>query len=144
MTKKQEQQFNKHCKDLCLYLRDKFHMGEYSLRVDRASELHPTNDRTAAMILTDPVYLQITVTLYDPLFLYFCEGREWSLCEILVHEFCHVITAPFMAIINRHVGEVESIYAEEVHERQTQRIAVLVMPTIPKEKYKIGTSASKS
>lgn len=113
------------------------------MKINRDS-VHPQNSDVAAEIASDTVYLNFSITLYDRTFQDWCNGKSWTVANTIVHEFCHILTNPFMMQLRRRITPIEEDEIENMHERQTQRIANIFLNLIDPEVYKIETADSES
>lgn len=112
--------------------------GEYKIRIfhskyaasDADVESAGVGD-TNASISVDPVYLQANITVYPVLFAKWKERQYKRLAAILLHECCHILTQPLIALYKPCERPCEHIANCDVLERQTTRIQNAIAGALP-------------
>lgn len=132
---KQEKQFRAHVTKLFTWLREAFHLQEWDL------ELHfcePDED-AAADINIDSTYLSAVVRVgSDQLRHHYGVKDSWQVMYTITHEFCHILTEPLFMVAVNGVTNTSVNFLRETNERQTTRIARILMGTIPPDVYEIS------
>lgn len=127
MRKKTEKTFKAVAEKLAKYLRWHFFANVYKMDLVWAiTEYGPSfgYGRVAASIEIDEAYLNFQVTFYRGAYDAYLRGEFFE--EVLLHEFCHLVTQPFAEALMRHATpELEPVYKQLV-ERQTELIAKLL------------------
>lgn len=111
--------------------------NEYAMTIDYATR-NETNERGTllAEIKTNTVYLSFTVTIFPALESKFKKKEYYEVVAVLCHEMCHLLTEPqheFLYKLTR--PGLEEVIAQELRERQTQRICNVVMNLIDAKKF---------
>lgn len=133
-----------------LLRREIFH-GEYKMSFCWHIESRETSEdrpgrEVAARIDIDPTYLNFEICVFSPLYSFFEDGKYEDILEALIHEFCHLLTAPICRVALKGISPQEKGYLEDIEERQTQRIANAIFRRIPKTafiKEALGTTKKK-
>jgi len=85
------------------------------------------SDGAAATCSITEVYLTAHIILFPSVARYW-KDRRWDLIdEVLVHELSHLLTEPLYRIALDAVTNTSKKFLEDVRERQTQRIAQVVL-----------------
>ena len=91
----------------------------------------------AACIEINDKYLYATLYIGPALKKYW-DNHDWvNFIDLLVHEFSHILTEPLYDIAIDAVTNTSRKFLEEVRERQTQRITVLILKGLP-DRFKDG------
>lgn len=140
-------QFRDWIRAVAFELRDKVYAQEYELSWEWSEEYdHPDYIKSEKQlwfeITSDPVYLTIRLGSYLPAFKAWQQGRLRVVYEKLVHEFCHVLLIPLAREIMNDSHPNSHSFIRDIHERQTQRIANVILfsnfNTVPWKKKVIG------
>lgn len=126
--------FKDHVVKLVEVLRCKMLLQEWSYRVLFDQEFD--TGHLACCVINDP-YLEFTVQLLKELRDYFDSGRGWDLANTLAHELAHVHTEPLYLIACDATGRHSREHLENIRERQTSRIAHMIMLLLPQKLYKL-------
>lgn len=108
--------FKKYINQACTKLRDDFYCQEFELEIVYEDE-DKDNEGVAAKIRTDFKYLGITIFIHPPVLRMFGKKDYERIKEVLVHEFCHVLTDPIYKIAIDAVTNTSEKFLEEVRER---------------------------
>lgn len=131
---KEEKQFRAHVTKLFTWLREAFHLTEWDL------ELHfcqPDED-AAADINVDSTYLSAIIRVGSDILRQRYHARDsWQVMYTITHEFCHILTDPLFLVAVNGVTNSSVGFLRETNERQTTRIARILMGTIPQDVYEI-------
>ncbi|MBY0548665.1 MAG: hypothetical protein K2W95_15445 [Candidatus Obscuribacterales bacterium] len=131
---KQEKQFRAHVTKLFTWLREAFHLTDWDL------ELHfcEPDEGAAADINVDSTYLTAVIRVGSAALRHNFEAKDsWQIMYCLTHEFCHILTDPLVQIAYNGVTKHGADFLRETAERQTTRIARILMGTIPQDVYEI-------
>lgn len=94
-------------------------------------------ENVMAKIEVDPTYLNFTICFSPEVRKYFKNGLSWELAEIVVHELCHVLTKPLFLLCENFWSADTRKYFDQVDERQTQRMAIIILNKLSPTVYKI-------
>ena len=128
---KYKSQFRKDVVEVCKKLRWEFFVNEYRMDINFVAEDDNKKDeeKTAASIPINGRYLTFKVNIYPVLQEIWKEDKS-RMCEILIHEFSHLLTEPVYDIAINAVTNREAEYLEDIRERQTQRITNIIYPLL--------------
>ena len=130
--------YKKYIRELCDKLRTHFFHGEYAMLIkyeDEDEVGHQDGYSVGAKIDISCRYLDFTITIYPLIKTYFKDKEYRKICELLCHEFCHLLTEPLYLIGVDAVTNPEQKHLEDIRERQTQRICNIIMHNLPKKFY---------
>lgn len=123
--------FKRYIRNVCNQLRIQFFCGEFELEIKFEDE----KDHVVAAIRSDFKYLRLTVFVHPPVLRMYRANEFKEIGEALTHEFSHILTDPIYFIAIDAVNNSTQKFLEETRERQTQRIANIIFPNIPKRIY---------
>jgi hypothetical protein len=79
------------------------------------------SSHTSAEITVNNSYLRFSITLYRGCYdAYLKPDGEFELFEILMHEFCHLLTLPFQQLLEENCHESLYPTIKQLSERQTE------------------------
>ena len=84
---------------------------------------------------TDPTYLRLGLTIYRDVKDKFRAKDYRDAYAILIHEFCHALTEPIYRIAVDSITNTSKPFLEETRERQTQRIARIILESSKRSEY---------
>jgi hypothetical protein len=130
-TPKDIKQFRDYIRKMADNLRCNFYLQEYELdwewHEDEAPDPQGDGRTGAAKITTDCVYLGITLSVYHELYSLWIHKQHQKIYQIMVHEFCHVLLSPIIRELKIEMHPNSHTFIEDIHERQTQRIANVIL-----------------
>jgi hypothetical protein len=134
-------EFKMYIRLLCRFLLPVFLLVEYDYEIHwmRVDEGADDGGGIAARISMDHVYLNFQLQIFPRLRGTFEEGTLHQVAAIVVHEFSHLLTQPMYceALADAAPSQVSGL--RDLNERQTQRVANVVMASLPKNWYKPAT-----
>lgn len=92
-----------------------------------------SNDTTVAWVCVDSTYLYTGIHIAPYAETLWREKRYDVLCEAIVHEFTHILVDPLYQFGLKLCAPAAEDHLEMMHEQQTQRIARIVMKSIPRK-----------
>lgn len=113
------------CKDLLKII---LHQ-EYKLSIVFKYSEYP--EKTAAEIGTNTVYLYATLSIYKPVKDAWDENDLREVGLMITHELCHLLTEPQHIFTWQLVRAADEAQCEDIRERQTQRIANIILKLLP-------------
>jgi hypothetical protein len=125
-----EEDFKRYVSKICRNLRYFFLHGAYQMNIVYALEEDgPSDDGSsvAAEIKIDSAYLRFTITFYRAAYRKWQQGQFW---EIILHEFCHLLTQPLVEYTDPHMPESTRNYLRILSERQTELISQVIQGNI--------------
>jgi len=136
---KKDEQFKKYIRTLADYLRTTLFHGEYEMEIIYLADEKDRNDRfvTYAEMEIDFRYLSFKLNIYPIMRKLYNEKKGWQLANTITHEMCHLLTEPLYTFAIPVINNTNQETLEEVRERQTQRIANVIMRYTPEKIYKI-------
>lgn len=138
--------YKKFIGEVCEKIRSEIFHNEYHLFFDFKTAEHPDDKGksrvTCATIDIDIKYLDALITIYPELQVRFEKKEYNNVIQSLVHEMSHILTHPLFIEATRDSSPWMLERAEEVLERQTQRIANIIMASKP-EKYWLPKQLAK-
>lgn len=93
------------------------------------------DDGIAAEIAVDGKYLFFTLKIYAATKRAFDAKDYRYVCQIIMHEICHLLTEPLYLLSWRDSRPSEERIIDETRERQTQRICYAIMKGISADFY---------
>lgn len=130
--------YKEHVKSLCKAFRHLVYAGEYAMNIVWADEDKDASRKdctVGAEIWIDVKYLRFEITFYPSLKKYYDEKNYYTLAEIILHEFCHLLTEPLYLEAFPGTNDFNREYLEDIRERQTQRITNALMVNIQRSVY---------
>ena len=85
------------------------------------------NAVTAAAIRIDPTYLNFDVQISRQVFEAYKKKDWFFIGSMFVHEFSHLLTEPIYLLAVSAVTNNEVKHLEDIRERQTQRVANVIL-----------------
>ena len=131
------EEFRQHIRDVCDYLRARFNLDEWTghIRFEDPGDSEDPASTIRASIKSNRTYLYYTIRI-GPAILECWRDRQWrEIGTDLCHEFTHVLTDPIVVLAMEDAAPSRTRMIEEVNERQTQRIAVVISTSLPDNWY---------
>ena len=135
-------EFKTYIRLLCRFLLPVFLLVEYDYEIHWMPVDEETDDGggdIAARISMDHVYLNFQLQIFPRLRAMFEEGTLHQIAAVVVHEFSHLLTQPMYCEALADVAPSQVNSLRDLNERQTQRVANVVMASLPKNWYKPAT-----
>lgn len=151
-TPKEIKQFRDYIRAVAEELRNKFYLQEYELAFEFLEDEHGEGYANmdgvgAAAMNTDTVYLRLSLKCCATLYDMWIHNQLKEIYGMLVHEFCHVLVAPLIREIKQEMHHNSTSFIDDIHERQTQRIANVILysdfDTVPWKKKIVSTKRKK-
>lgn len=124
--------FKQFVRKLTNYLKFEMYLHEWT--VDMLYMEEDFENRAAAIDIGQS-YFEAKIKIYPLLYRMWKEGKHEDVARVIIHEFCHTLTEPLYYIAETNVSAKESTYVNHIREQQTQRIAIILFPLIPKKYY---------
>lgn len=134
-TPRDIKQFRDWIRTVAYELRSQVFCGEYRLHFNFDEEWDKMNGSNSvnAEIMIDCVYLQMTLSCYKHIYEKWRTNKLQDAFEVLVHEFCHLLTEPLFREMQKAVPDKDLGFITDIRERQTQRITTVLLNYTEKE-----------
>lgn len=131
--------FEEHIGSLVCYLKAQFRLEDWTGHVSFETILPDQEDgpdsEVRATIHVNDTYLYYRLRIAAPM-LEAWKNQEWSsIGHSLCHEFAHVLTHPLARMARYDAAPSQKWLIDEMVERQTQRIAVIIAESLPDDWY---------
>lgn len=136
-------QFRKYISTMTSDIRTMLFHGEYEMNIEYIADDKKRNSwnesrfNTYADIDIDFRYLRFTIAIYPIIKKLYEEKQGWQILNIITHEMCHLLTEPLYYFAIPIISNTTQETLEEVRERQTQRIANVIVRFVPEKVWKL-------
>ncbi len=124
--------FKQFVRKLTCYLKSEMYLHEWTIDV---LYMEDDYENRAGAIDIGQSYFEAKIKIYPLLYRLWKEGKHEEVARVITHELCHTLTEPLYYIAEKNVSEKEYTYVNHIREQQTQRIANILFPLIPKKYY---------
>ena len=136
MKKKKPLPFKEYITNLCGELRREFFMNEWTIFYEFPEEKIEVGDgEVAAEIHICKTYLRFTLRIFPLMKDFYKKKNHDDIIDVLVHEFCHVLTEPLYLFGAEAVSKQTGPFLEETREVQTERISSIICAQLGKSFY---------
>lgn len=134
-----DEKFKDHIRKLAQEFRKMVYASEYEMEIcwcggtDKKDEDGSTE---VASISTDFKYLNLKIHVRPIMYEYWKDGKDFDIGRTMLHEFCHVLVDPVFEFFSHDIGKERYNAANEVRERQVQRVCNAIWDHIPEKIWK--------
>lgn len=128
--------FRQYVRELSASLKEHFSLQDWRITLHWEREQPESKNPDGAMVAwvcADSNYLFAGIHITPFAETMWREKRYEELCEAIVHEHCHILVDPLYRFGQKHCAPAAEDHLDMMHEQQTQRIARVVMKSIPRK-----------
>jgi hypothetical protein len=114
-------------------LMDYFNLDEWGLQLYWVKEQR--KESCTASINVDVSYLSAGISIYPYLEQIYQEDGQRQALHTLVHEFCHILTAPLHDVAAEGSAQAAQGMLHRIYEQQTERITNIILKNLPSKVY---------